>query len=295
MLPAGADAVLQIELIAEADGAVVLGDDVAPGRNVRHPGEDLRAGTTVLHRGTVLGPAELGVAITAGRDALRCAQRARVEILGTGDELVDPGAPLGPGQIHDSNGPMLRALAEQAGARAATRRVGRRSRRDRAGHRAGARRAPTSSSSAAACRSARTTTSSPRSAANGVEEVFWRVALRPGKPTWFGVRRSDDDARARPARATRSPPTSRSSSSPAPRSRRCRAPTRSRGCARRGWPSTSTAIPTATNAVRVSIGEDGAATPTGPQGSHILSSLLGADGLAVIPRGPACLRRAPRW
>ena len=82
MLPAGADAVLQIELIAEADGAVVLDDDVAPGRNVRHPGEDLRAGTTVLHRGTILGPAELGVAITAGRDAVRCAQRPRVEILG---------------------------------------------------------------------------------------------------------------------------------------------------------------------------------------------------------------------
>src|SRR5438034_413849 len=67
MLPEGADAVLQIELVSEDTGSVTLTDDVAPGRNVRHPGEDVRAGTTVLPAGTPLGPAELGVAVNAGR------------------------------------------------------------------------------------------------------------------------------------------------------------------------------------------------------------------------------------
>ena len=111
MLPDGADAVLQIELVDEDVGSVVLNDDVAPGRNVRHPGEDMRAGTTVLRSGTVLGPAELGAAVNAGRAAVRVARRPRVAILATGDELTEPGTALGPGQIHDSNAPMLAALS----------------------------------------------------------------------------------------------------------------------------------------------------------------------------------------
>ncbi len=287
MLPAGADAVLQIELIAEADGAVVLDDDVAPGRNVRHPGEDLQAGTTVLQRGTTLGPAELGVAITAGRDAVRCAQRPRVEILGTGDELVDPGAPLGPGQIHDSNGPMLRALAEQAGARVATRRIA----DDRGATEQGIAQALDVADLVVLSGGVSVGPHDhvkPALAANGVEEVFWRVALRPGKPTWFGVRRSDRTLVlglpgnpvsayvtfvlfARPALAALQ------GADPQPRLRPARLAV------------DVDRHPDRDECIRVSIGEDGAATPTGPQGSHILSSLLGADGLAVIPRGTGVL------
>jgi molybdopterin molybdotransferase len=287
MLPDGADAVLQIELVGEEDGAVVLHDDVAPGRNIRHPGEDLKAGTRVLAAGARLGPAELGVAVNAGRAALRCTRRSRVAILATGDELVDPGAPLGPGQIHDSNALTLSALATEAGARATMRRLA----DDRAATEAGI---------AAALDDADLVVLSggvsvgphdhvkPALAANGVDEVFWRVALRPGRPTWFGVRRSDGTLVlglpgnpvsayvtfvlfARPALAALQ------GADPRPPMRRA---------------TLAVAIdrhPDRDECVRVRIDDAGAATPTGPQGSHVLSSLLGADGLAVIPRGEGTL------
>jgi molybdopterin molybdotransferase len=287
MLPDGADAVLQIELVDEQDAAVVLNDDVAPGRNVRYPGEDVRAGATLLAPGTVLGPAELGVAVNAGRATLRCARRPRVAILATGDELVDPGAPLAPGQIHDSNAPMLYALATLAGATATTRRIA----DDRI---------PTEAGIAAALDEADLVVLSggvsvgphdhvkPALAANGVDEVFWRVALRPGRPTWFGVRRATGTLVlglpgnpvsayvtfvlfARPALAALQ------GADPRPSLRRA---TLAEAIERH---------PDRDECVRVRIDEAGAATPTGPQGSHILSSLLGADGLAVIPRGEGAL------
>jgi molybdopterin molybdotransferase len=283
MLPEGADAVLQIELVTEADGAITLEDDVARGRNVRHPGEDVRAGAKLLGAGTRLGPAELGAAVNAGRATVLCARRPRVAVLSTGDELVEPGAPLGPGQIHDSNAPMLRALAQQAGADTSTKRVA-------------DERAATEAAIARALDEADLLVLSggvsvgphdhvkPALAANGVDEVFWRVALRPGRPTWFGVRRSDDTLVlglpgnpvsayvtftlfARPALAALQGADAR---------------------ARKITARLAVAIdrhPDRDECVRVRIDESGAATPTGPQGSHVLSSLLGADGLAVIPRG----------
>src|SRR5437867_3251600 len=103
-LPDGADGVLQVELTDDEGDAVVLRDDVAPGRNVRPAGDDLRAGDVVLPAGTRLGPAEVGVAVAAGRASLRCARLPRLAIIATGDELRAPGEPLAPGQLHDSNG-----------------------------------------------------------------------------------------------------------------------------------------------------------------------------------------------
>ena len=115
-LPAGADGVLQVELV-EVDGdAVVLHEEVAPGRNVRDAGDDLRAGKTVLRAGR--GSARPSWASRSARAGWRCsrAPRPRVAVVTTGDELVEPGHALEPGQIHDSNGPTLAALAARAGA-----------------------------------------------------------------------------------------------------------------------------------------------------------------------------------
>ncbi|MDX6728379.1 MAG: molybdopterin molybdotransferase, partial [Baekduia sp.] len=115
-LPDGAEGVLQLERV-EVDGEhIVLGDAVAPGRNVRDAGSDLRGGTRVLASGITLGPAELGVAIGAGRMNLHVVPRPRVAVVSTGDELVEPGTQLAPGQIHDSNSVTLAALAARSGA-----------------------------------------------------------------------------------------------------------------------------------------------------------------------------------
>jgi molybdopterin molybdotransferase len=287
MLPAGADAVLQIELCEVEGDTVVLGDEVAPGRNIRHAGEDMAAGAQLLAAGAPLGPAELGVAVNAGRATVRCARRPRVAILATGDELVDPGAPLGPGQIHDSNAPMLRGLATQAGASAVTRRLP----DDRAATEAAIGEALDEADLVVLSGGVSVGPHDhvrPALAALGVDEVFWRVALRPGRPTWFGVRRSDRTLVlglpgnpvstyvtfvlfARPALAALQGADPRL---PMRRARLAVAVSRH---------------PDRDECVRVAIDAAGAATPTGPQGSHVLSSLLGADGLAVVPRGEGTL------
>ncbi|MDX6665501.1 MAG: molybdopterin molybdotransferase, partial [Solirubrobacteraceae bacterium] len=115
-VPHGTAGIVPVERAREADGHVHADAAPAPGEHVRGAGEDLRAGAVVLTAGTRVGPAELGVAAGAGRAALRVAQRPRVAIVATGDELVAPGEPLGPGQIHDSNALALAALAREAGA-----------------------------------------------------------------------------------------------------------------------------------------------------------------------------------
>src|SRR5205807_6664029 len=114
-LPAGATAVVPVEHTAERDGAVVLEREAPPHANVRDAGEDLSAGAVVVRRGAVLGPPEVAAAVAAGRAEVRCARRPRAAILVTGAALAPPGAPLGPGQIHDSNAVALAALAAREG------------------------------------------------------------------------------------------------------------------------------------------------------------------------------------
>jgi molybdopterin molybdotransferase len=284
MLPEGADAVLQIELVSEDGDSIVLNDEVQPGRNTRSAGEDVRAGTPVLQAGTTLGPAEIGMAASAGRGSLHCGRRPRVTVIGTGDELVGPGDELGPGQIHDSNGPMLSALVRRAGADVRALRV----EDDRV-------------ATVAAVEQALADTDvlllsggvsvgphdhvKPALEANGVEEVFWRVALRPGKPTWFGVKREDPPVLVLglPGNPVSAYVTFTLFAAPAlAKLQGARAAAASR---RARFGSAVTRHPDRDECIRVRVDADGIATPTGPQGSHMLSSLVQADGLALIPRG----------
>jgi molybdenum cofactor synthesis domain-containing protein len=116
-LPAGADAVVMVESTTELDGggAVEVHEAVPAGRNVRPAGDDLRPGEVVIDAGVEVTPARVGVLATLGRETVDVRPRPRVGVLSTGDELVDGPGALGPGQIRDSNRPMLLALVRASG------------------------------------------------------------------------------------------------------------------------------------------------------------------------------------
>jgi molybdopterin molybdotransferase len=283
-VPPGANAVVPVERTDSRDGAVAV-PDTEPGANVRRAGEDVRNGDTVLRAGTVLGPAELGVLASLGRAEARCAARPRVALLVTGDELAEPGEPLGPGRIWSSNAYALAAQVVPTGAEL----VRRETVADTAqGTRAALERALGEAD--LVCVSGGVSVGphdhvKDALATLGVEQSFWGVRLKPGKPTWFGFREGVL-VFGLPGNPVSAMVTFHLFARPALRALQGADPGDSRASAvlDEAFPRN----PRRDQAVRVRLraGADGLhAVPTGEQGSHMLTSMLGAGALALVRAG----------
>ena len=186
-VPEGADSVVPIESVVTIDNNVEIADGVRSGAHVRPAGGDVRAGDALLDAGTLLGAAQVGGLAAAGVADVLCSRRPTVVVLSTGTELRTPADELGPGQIYESNGPMLAAAFESAGA--LVERIGRVA-DDEESHR----RALERGLAADVLVSSGGVSVGPHDlvrrilAELGVEEDFWGVAVRPGKPLAFGTR-----------------------------------------------------------------------------------------------------------
>jgi molybdopterin molybdotransferase len=289
VVPQGADAVLRLEDATEREGEIATERTLEAGTDIRVAGEDIRPGQGVLAAGTSLGPAELGVLASIGRDPVPCSRRPRLAVISTGDELVDPSAEPRPGQIRDSNGIAVASLAKLTGAEVTSlTRVG----DDREATRDAIAKA-IESDVALICGGVSVGEHDhvrPALAALGAEQLFWGVALRPGRPTWFGLSKGGPANRGGlvfglPGNPVSAVVTFLLFVRPALRSLAGLDP----------FPARTTAVldyaykkPRGrTHAVRVTLrqAKDGLhATPTRPeQASHILTSMLGADALVFIP------------
>ena len=187
VVPEGADAVIPIEYVVEHDNSVEIGDAVEPGTNVRPRGGDVGAGAVVCPVGTRLGAGQLGALGAAGLGELSCARRPHVAVLTTGTELRPPGEPLGPGEVYEANGLMLAAALASAGATVERLPA---VEDDHDAHRAAIARGLEADVlvTSGGVSVGRHDLVRPVLAELGAEEVFWRVAVKPGKPVSFSVR-----------------------------------------------------------------------------------------------------------
>ena len=283
MVPDGADSVVRVEDTSTRNGRIEVSVEVEPGNNVRRSGDDIKPGAPVLRRGTTIGAAELGVLASVGTGEVSCARRPRTRVLTTGDELLEPGDAMRPGGVRNSNAYSIPALALGAGAEV----VAVETVRDDP--------AATQTAIEAALQGDVAVISGGVSVgehdlvkaaldALGVEQVFWRVALKPGKPTWFGMAPGGALVFGLPGNPVSAMVTFLLFVRPAIRALL--------GAGQRTeqvfaiLDENLPKPPGRAHAVRCSLElrDDGwHARPTGDQDSHVLTSMLGADALAIVP------------
>ena len=283
-LPPGADTVVQVEHTTVDDDVVTVETVPATGANVRRAGEDVTAGDVLFERGALLGAAEIGLLAAVGVDRVRVTRRPRVAILATGSELVSGGQALQPGQIRNSNSftaygqvvaaggdPILLGIARDDPDE--TRRL-----------------------MAAALQNDVVITSGGVSVGDydfvkqvqdelGVERRFWGVATKPGKPLAFGTR-GGTLVFGVPGNPVAAMVSFEMYVRPALLALQGRPDVyRPWFLARSAEPVQATKGRTEARRCRLTHDPDGSVrfTTTGPQGSGILSSMAGAEGLFFVP------------
>lgn len=115
-MPAGADSVVMVEYTERTHGGVSIMSEVPKGKNVARAGEDVKKGQRVLQAGTVIGAAQMGMIASTGRSRVKVGIRPKVLVLSTGSEVLAPGKEIKPGHIYDSNGYSLIGQAVSRGA-----------------------------------------------------------------------------------------------------------------------------------------------------------------------------------
>ncbi len=285
-VPPGADAILQSELAHLDDGHVAPERAIEPGRHVRVRGEDVRAGDVLARAGERLTVPRLSALASAGVGQVEVHRRPRLRLAVTGSELLPLGAPPEPGRIHESNGLMIGLLARRAGAEVTDVGVIPDERE----------------ATLAAVREGLEADVlvvsggvsvgphdhvKPAFEACGVEEVFWRVRIKPGKPLWFG-RRGDTLVFGLPGNPLSTIVAFCVFIEPALRRLQGEVDARPRLARGRltvaaGPSDDRTTFLTA----RIAPGADGVleATPTERQGSHMTGALGESDGFAIAPHG----------
>ena len=186
-LPKGADAVVMVEDTEKSGTRVKIFRAVAPGDNIGKAGEDLEKGDLILEKGDLIGPAEVGMLAALGLASVRVSSQPKLAVIATGDEIVEPGKKTGPGRIWNSNGYSLLCLALQAGTEASYLGIA----RDK------------NSQLKLKIQEAESADilvlSGGVSVGDydlvkeelrglGVRPIFWQLRIKPGKPTYFGVR-----------------------------------------------------------------------------------------------------------
>jgi molybdopterin molybdotransferase len=284
-VPEGADAVIPIEYVVQRDNDIEIAEAVDRGANVRPAGGDVRRGERVVAAGARLGAAQVGALAAAGVAEVSCTRRPRAAVLATGSELRLPGERLGPGEIYEANGAILDAQLRSEGADVERLPA---VADDRGAHRDAIERGL----SADVLLTSGGVSVGPHDLVRdverelGVEEVFWGVSVKPGKPISFGVRGATlvfglpgnpvsalvgFELFVRPAlRALQGV------IDPLPR-----------------WEPGVLAAPVSPNAardelVRARTGVDGpvvSVEPLSGRDSHMIARAAGADALALIPRG----------
>jgi molybdopterin molybdotransferase len=189
VVPAGADSVIPIEYVVEDGNNVEIPESVVQGDNIRPRGGDVAAGALVVPRGARLRAGQIGALAAAGLERVVVARRPRIALLATGTELRKPGEPLGPGDVYEANGVLLATAFASAGAEVdALATVA----DDETAHRDALERGLT----ADVLVTSGGVSVGPHDLVRrilgelGVDEIFWGVAVKPGKPLAFGVRGS---------------------------------------------------------------------------------------------------------